>query len=75
MMYQHEARGADQVITKAIGPHVQATRHHGEDGRGRRPGHGELMAANGADEIWNGVGKDHATSQPTAWAGLTRWSG
>jgi integrase len=33
MIYQHEARGADQAITSAIDSHVQAEQHHdpGED--------------------------------------------
>jgi integrase len=31
MIYQHEARGADQAITSAIDSYVQAERHQGDD--------------------------------------------
>jgi len=31
MIYQHEARGADQAITSAIDSHVQAEQHHDPD--------------------------------------------
>lgn len=31
MIYQHEARGADQAITNAIDSHVQAEQHHNPD--------------------------------------------
>ena len=32
LIYQHEARGADQRITDAIDSHVQAERDRGDDG-------------------------------------------
>lgn len=31
LIYQHEARGADQRITDAIDSHIQAERHQGDD--------------------------------------------
>ena len=31
MIYQHEARGADQAITSAIDAHVEAERERGDD--------------------------------------------
>jgi integrase len=34
MIYQHEARGADQAITDAIDTHVQAEQHQGDDDDG-----------------------------------------
>ena len=34
MIYQHEARGADQRITSAIDAHVQAEQRQGDDGEG-----------------------------------------
>jgi hypothetical protein len=33
MIYQHEPRGADQAIMKAIDSHFQAERHVCEDGQ------------------------------------------
>jgi hypothetical protein len=36
MIYQHEARGADQAITSAIDSHVQAEQRANEDDDGRR---------------------------------------
>jgi integrase len=38
MIYQHEARGADQAITAAIDGHVQAERHEGRGGGGSTAG-------------------------------------
>jgi len=34
MIYQHEARGADQAITSAIDNHVQAEQANGDDDDG-----------------------------------------
>jgi integrase len=34
MIYQHEARGADQAITSAIDDHVQAEQANGDDDDG-----------------------------------------
>jgi hypothetical protein len=34
MIYQHEARGADQLITSAIDAHVQSEQHKDGDGPG-----------------------------------------
>jgi integrase len=36
MIYQHEARGADQLITNAIDAHVQGEQGKARRGRGRR---------------------------------------
>ena len=35
MIYQHEARGADQAMTDAIDTHVQAEQHSDEDDDGQ----------------------------------------
>jgi hypothetical protein len=35
MIYQHEARGADQAITSAIDSHVQAHQRGNEDSDGQ----------------------------------------
>jgi hypothetical protein len=35
MIYQHEARGADQAITSAIDSHVQVEQSRREDGNGQ----------------------------------------
>jgi integrase len=43
MIYQHEARGADQLITSAIDAHVQSEQHKDSEGPGEVPTRG-LMA-------------------------------
>ncbi len=46
MIYQHEARGADQAITNAIDSHVQAEQHgrDEDDGQAGALAPGGLMA-------------------------------
>ena len=78
LIYQHEARGADQAITSAIDAHVQAEQHGDEDdddgrrARSPRSANGTLMAR----KINKGQETIKAQTQVSGpELGLNMWSG
>ena len=76
MIYQHVARGADQLITNAIDAHVQGEqRRDDEDGSGGALVPAGLWRANGTEDQQRLSRANERTFQTGSDLGLNSWSG